>query len=172
MNEALFVGGYAAALLVVAIAMEWAARASHDQIDRTKTIGFRYHKQLNAWQCSEGTFLWPQRPDTSARVIRYHAKAEICNACALKSICTDAEDGRTLVRPLDAWPHSEMARFQRVLSLSLMILAAMLCAVELARQGDGRIQLAFGSGVLFSALLARREWHRARAVRTAWASQT
>src|SRR5262245_47933443 len=106
MTEALFVGGYAAALLVTAIVMEWIARASHERIHRLKTIGFRYHADLNAWQCSEGTFLWHQETDASARVVRYHAKAEICNACSLKSICTDANDGRTLVRPLDRWPHS------------------------------------------------------------------
>jgi hypothetical protein len=90
----------------------------------------------------EGTFLWHHETDEVARVVQYRAKAEICNACSLKSVCTDASDGRTLMRPLDGWPHSEMARFQRALSLSLMILAAMLCAVELARQetcGSGRV---------------------------------
>ena len=167
MNDALFVGGYSAAMLVVAVAMEWVARGSHERIHRTKTIGFRYHAQLNAWQCSEGTFLWHHESDASTRVVTYRAKAEICNACRLKSVCTDSEVGRTLVRPLDAWPHSEMARFQRVLSLSLMILAAMSCAVEATLQNEARIQLAFGAGMLASAFLAYREWGRVRAVRTA-----
>jgi hypothetical protein len=166
-NEAFFVGGYASVLLVIALAMGWAARTSHDRILRTKTIGFRYHLHLNAWQCSEGTFLWHHETDEAARVVQYRAKGEICNACSLKSVCTDSDDGRTLLRPLDGWPHSEMARFQRVLSLSLMILAGMLCAVELARQGDVRIQVAFGSGAALSVFLAHREWQRVRAVRTA-----
>lgn len=167
MNEVVFVAGYAAALLLAATALEWAGRASHERILHTKTIGFRYHAHLNAWRCSEGTYLWHHKTDESARIVEYRAKAETCNACPLKPVCTDSGDGRTLTRPLDQWPHSEMARFQRVLSLSLMVLATLLCAVELARQGDGWLRVAFGSGVLFSALLAHREWRRVRAVRTA-----
>ena len=139
--EAIFVGGYVAALLVTAFGMDWAARVSQERIHQTKTIGFRHHTDLNAWQCSEGTFLWKQEVDTVARVVRYHAKAEICNACRLKSVCTDSDDGRTLVRPLDPWPHSEMARFQRVLSLSLMVLALLLCGVEIARQTIGPLKI-------------------------------
>jgi len=167
MNDALFVAGYSAALLIIAVVMEWVARASHERIHRTKTIGFRYHAHLNAWQCSEGTFLWHHESDPSSRVITYRAKAETCNACPLKSVCTDSDVGRTLVTPLDAWPHSEMARFQRVLSFSLMILAAMSCAIEVALQNDARTQLAFGSGAFFAAFLAHREWRRVKAVRTA-----
>jgi hypothetical protein len=62
MNEAFFVGGYAAVLLVIAVAMEWAARASHERILHTKTIGFRYHLHLNAWQCSKGPSSGITRP--------------------------------------------------------------------------------------------------------------
>ena len=166
MSEVLFVGGYAALLLLVGAGLEWAARSSHERIHRTKTIGFRYHSHLNAWQCSEGTFLWHHETSHSARIVQYRAKAEICNACSRKAVCTDANDGRTLVRPLDRWPHSEMARFQRALSLSLMILATMLCVVEVARQGDATIRFAYGAGSIFSGWLAVREWRRLRGVRT------
>ncbi|HMI30501.1 MAG TPA: hypothetical protein VK527_02095 [Candidatus Limnocylindrales bacterium] len=167
-GEALFIGGYVAALLLTAMAMDWAARASHERIHRTKTIGFRYHSHLNAWQCSEGTLLWHQETDAVARVVRFHAKAEICNACSLKSVCTDSDEGRTLVRPLDDWPHSEMARFQRVISLSLMVLAVLLCCVEIARQSDAPVKVAFGASAFLSVALAVREWKRVRTVRTAW----
>lgn len=166
MQEALFAGSYAAALVLAAIAMDRVARASHDIIQETKTIGFRFHAQLDAWRCSEGTFLWRQETDPVGRIVRYGAKAEICNACPRKSVCTDSETGRTLLRPLDGWPHSEMARFQRALSLSMMVLAGLLCSVELFRQSDLRLQLAFGAGVVFTGWLTRREWRRVRAVRT------
>jgi len=165
--EGLFAGGYAASLLLVAVALEAVARASSERIHRTKTIGFRFHGQLDAWQCSEGTFLWRQETDPVAGVIRYGAKAEICNACSKKSVCTDSDRGRSLLRPLHGWPHSEMARFQRMISLSLMVLAVLLCAVEAIRQERWAVQLAFGAGLLLAAALAWREWKRVRAVRTA-----
>lgn len=167
MSEAILIGGYSAVLLLTAVLMDRVASSLHERIDQTKTIGFRYHAHLNAWQCSEGTFLWHHETDASARVIRFRAKAEICNACSLKRVCTDSDDGRTLTRPLDRWPHSEMARFQRVISLTLILLAALLCAVEIVRQGDAGIQASFGAGAMLSAVLARREWRRVRAVRTA-----
>lgn len=166
MQEALFIGGYAAALLVVAAIAAWAARFSHDRIQATKTIGFRFHDELNAWQCSEGTFLWHQESDAVGRVVRYHAKAEICNACALKSVCTDSDDGRTLVTPMDAWPHSEMARFQRVISLSMTVLAGLLCAVEVVRQEEVPVRIAFGTGILIASAWTWRGWRQVRAIRT------
>src|SRR5262245_5147606 len=92
-GEAVFVGSYVAVLVAIALAMDGIARVSSQKIHRVKTIGFRFHRHLNAWQCSEGTFLWHKETDDIARVIRYAAKAEICNACRLKPVCTDSSDG-------------------------------------------------------------------------------
>ena len=170
--EALFVAGYAAVLLLMAFVMDWAARASHETLHRTKTIGFTYHPHLNAWRCSEGTFLWHHETDEAARVVRFRGKAEICNACALKPVCTDSNTGRTLVRPLDSWPHSEMARFQRVLSFCLIVLAGVLSSVEIARQPVVSVKGAFAGSLLAVALLGVREWGRVRAVKTPWGGAT
>jgi hypothetical protein len=165
-TEAVFVGGYVLALLVIALVMEWTARFSHERIHRVKTIGFHYHAHLDAWQCSEGTFLWRVKQPAEVPVVRYHAKAEICNACRLKPRCTDSEDGRTLVRPGASWPHTEMARFQRVLSASLVLLAFLLCVVEAARQAHPAVRMPFGGGAVVCAVLALREGKRLRSVRT------
>ena len=167
-EEGLFVGGYALFLLAVSFLLGWAARRSHARVLRVKTIGFRYHEALDAWQCSEGTYLWRKERDAAARLVRYRAKAEMCNACALKPSCTDSTDGRELVRPMDAWPHTEMARFQRALSLALIVLAAILVAVEASRQGNPKLQAAFAGALLPCFLLARREAIGLRAVRTAF----
>jgi hypothetical protein len=166
-QEAVFIGGYTAFLIAVAAAMGWVARRSHERVLGVKTIGFRYHEPLDAWQCSEGTYLWRKERNEQARLVRYRAKAEMCNACPLKPACTDSDDGRELIRPMDTWPHSEMARFQRVISLALVLLAGVLAAVEAARQSDPRIQIAFGAVFLVCAALARREAAGIRAVRTA-----
>ena len=164
--EAWFIGGYAAFLVAVAAVLGWFARHSHDRVLRVKAIGFRYHESLDAWQCSEGTYLWKTDRDERARLVRYRAKAEMCNACPLKPDCTDSADGRELIRPMDAWPHSEMARFQGAISLALVLLAALLAAVEATRQADPRLQGVFAVGVFWCAWLAWREAARLRSVRT------
>lgn len=165
-EEALFVGGYALFLTGAAYALGWAARRSHTRVLDVKAIGFRYHHALDAWQCSEGTYLWRKERNEAARLVRYAAKAEMCNACALKHRCTDSDEGRELIRPMDAWPHNEMARFQRVISLSMMVLAAVLVAVEAVRQPSPLLQAAFGGALVPCFLLVRREAAGLRAVRT------
>ena len=124
-TEAWFVGGYVLLLLLVAVVLEWIARGSHERIHQAKTVGFRYHGHLNAWQCSEGTFLRHTGTDRHARVIRFRAEAKVCNGCRIKQHCTDSDEGRELVRTLDGWHRSEMARFQRALSASLIVLATL-----------------------------------------------
>lgn len=166
-EEAAFVGGYALFLIGVAAALGWTARRSHARVLRVKAIGFRYHQAFDAWQCSEGTYLWRSERDEKARLVRYRAKAEMCNACALKPSCTDSSDGRELIRPMDGWPHSEMARFQRTISLVLIVLAGILVGVEAARQADPRLQMTFGGATLPCFFMIRRELAGLRAVRTA-----
>jgi len=159
-SEAWFVGGYALLLLLIALGLEWIARGSHERIRRAKTVGFRYHGHLNAWQCSEGTFLRHADTDRHARVVRFRAEAKVCNGCRIKEHCTDSDEGRELIHPLEGWPRSEMARFQRALSLSLIVLAALFCAIETARQSEPPLRLFFLCGLLAGAVLARRELRR------------
>ena len=75
------------------------------------------------WQCPEGQHLWPHEFDHERRLVRYRAKAHVCNGCPRKDACTDSDRGREIVRPLDPWPHSEAGRFHRGLSLMLVALA-------------------------------------------------
>ena len=74
---------------------------------------------------------------------------------------------RTPLGPMDAWPHTEMARFQRAISLALIVLAGILIAVEAGRQPTPLLQMVFGGATLPCLLLARREALGLRAVRTA-----
>jgi hypothetical protein len=164
--EAWFVGAYALVLILVALLLEWIARGSHDRIHRAKTVGFRYHGHINAWQCTEGAYLWHHETDRHARVIRFRAEAKVCNGCGLKCHCTDSEEGRELVRPLDAWPHSDMARFQRGLSLSLIVLACVFCSIEAVRQSHPPLRATFACGLLVGGVLAKRERQRFREIRT------
>ncbi|HKO21944.1 MAG TPA: hypothetical protein VJX91_04760 [Candidatus Eisenbacteria bacterium] len=159
-SEAWFVAGYALLLFLVAVLLEWIARGSHERIHRAKTVGFQYHGHLNAWQCSEGTFLRHAETDRHARIVRFRAEAKVCNGCRIKHHCTDSDEGRELIHPLDAWPRSEMARFQRALSLSLIVLAALFCAIEAVRQAGVPVRVFFLCGVSVGFVLARRELGR------------
>jgi hypothetical protein len=131
--EAAFVAAYVVFLVLVAIGLEWVARFSHRQSHRSRTIGFRFHQHVNAWECSEGNYLWLQEVDQERRLAHYKGDAKICNACGVKHTCTDGDNGRELVRSLNAWTHTEMGQFQRVMSLTLLLLAAVIAIAELIR---------------------------------------
>ena len=57
----------------------------------------------------EGEHLWPHEFDHERRLMRYRAKAHVCNGCPRKADCTDSDEGREIVRPLDRWPHPRPA---------------------------------------------------------------
>jgi hypothetical protein len=131
--EAMLAGGYASALVLGALALEWLSAHTHRRSLRYRTAGFTYHPDHDAWTCPEGEYLWRHELDHERRLARYRARAHVCNACPVKERCTDSDHGRELVRPLDPWPHSEAGRFHRVISSMLVALAACVLLVELAR---------------------------------------
>jgi hypothetical protein len=131
--EAAFAAGYAAALVCSAYLLEWLSAHTHRRALRFRTAGFDYHADTDHWVCPEGEHLWPHEFDREKRLVRYRAKPQVCNACAIKHRCTDSDSGREIVRPLDPWPHSEAGRFHRVIALLLVALSALILVVELAR---------------------------------------
>jgi hypothetical protein len=155
--EVWLAGGYAAFLLVAAVVLEWLSAHTHRRALRYRTAGFTYHEHLDAWQCPEGEHLWPHEFDSERRVVRYRAKAHICNGCSVKERCTDSDRGREIVRPLDPWPHSEAGRFHRVLSLLLVVLAALVLVLETARHHGAKADIAVLAALLaLTALTGRR----------------
>jgi hypothetical protein len=125
--------GYAALLTVGAFGLEWLSAHTHRRALRFRTAGFAYHPDHDHWLCPEGELLWPHELDRERRLVRYRARAHVCNTCPSKHRCTDSDHGREIVRPLDPWPHSEAGRFHRVIALVLVALAALVLAVALAR---------------------------------------
>ncbi|MDQ5833463.1 MAG: hypothetical protein M3550_10480 [Actinomycetota bacterium] len=121
--EVVLAAGYGAFLLLAAAAIEWLSAHTHRRSLRYRTAGFAYDATHDHWQCPEGQHLWPHEFDSDRRLVRYKAKAHICNGCPRKDACTDSDTGREIVRPLDPWPHSEAGRFHRGLSLLLVALA-------------------------------------------------
>jgi hypothetical protein len=128
--EVLLAAAYAAALVLGAFVLEWLSAHTHRRSLRYRTAGFTYEETDDRWECPEGQHLWPHELDTERRLVRYRAQAHVCNGCPRKAACTDSDRGREVVRPLDPWPHSEAGRFHRVLSLLLVVLAALILLVE------------------------------------------
>jgi hypothetical protein len=153
--EVLLATGYALALLLSAGALEWLSAHTHRRSLRYRTAGFEYDAQQDAWQCPEGQHLWPHEFDHERRLVRYRAKAHICNGCPRKDACTDSDQGREIVRPLDPWPHSEAGRFHRGLSLMLVVLALLVLVVAGARN-NAPAEAALLGAVLVVALVTGR----------------
>jgi hypothetical protein len=131
--EVLLACGYAAALVSGAFVLEWLSAHTHRRALRYRTAGFSYDADHDHWQCPEGEHLWPHEFDRELRLVRYRARAHVCNRCPSKPRCTDSNDGREIVRTIDSWPHSEAGRFHRVIALLLVALSALILLVELAR---------------------------------------
>lgn len=132
-TEILFAAGYAGFLTCGAFALEWLSAHTHRRALRYRTAGFTYEATYDHWRCPEGEHLRPHEVDHERRLVRYRARAHVCNSCPSKPLCTDSDRGREIVRPMDPWPHSEAGRFHRVIALSLVTLAGLILLVQLVR---------------------------------------
>jgi hypothetical protein len=153
--EVVLAAGYAGFLVAAAMVIEWLSAHTHRRALRYRTAGFAYDPRFDHWECPEGQHLWPHEFDSERRLVRYRAKAHICNGCPRKDACTDSDQGREIVRPLDPWPHSEAGRFHRGLSLMLVVLALLVLVVAGARN-NAPADAALLGAVLVVALVTGR----------------
>jgi hypothetical protein len=154
--EVVLAGGYAAALTLGAFALEWLSAHTHRRALRFRTAGFAYVADHDHWVCPEGEQLWPHELDRERRLVRYRARAAVCNACPRKARCTDSDRGREIVRPLDPWPHSEAGRFHRVIALVLVALSALVVVVVALARHHEPLELAVLLALLGAVALAGR----------------
>lgn len=136
--EVVLAAAYALVLVVAAVLLERLARQAHRRAERYQTVGFTYHAQLDGWVCPADQRLHRIETDPVRRVSRYRAPAHACNACHLKGDCTDSDDGRTLEHRDDSWLESELRRFHRGLSVTLLVLATVILAAEIIRHDRPR----------------------------------
>jgi hypothetical protein len=153
--EVVLAAGYAGLLTAAAFALEWLSAHTHRRALRFRTAGFAYDETHDHWLCPEGEHLWPHEFDRERRLVRYRARASVCNACHAKERCTDSDRGREVVRPLDPWPHSEAGRFHRVIALLLVALGVLILLAEAARNHDPP-EAAVLLGLLLPTVLAGR----------------
>ena len=123
--------GYAIFLAAIAFLLEWAARHAHRRSSTVTTIGFTYHAERDIWRCPENQHLFPVFAEAIKGTVVYRAHPETCNACRSKSACTDSDKGRTIERKNPGSLQYGMQRFHRGISLTLLILASLILAIEI-----------------------------------------
>lgn len=131
--EYLLALGYAAFLLAVALLLEMVARNAHQRSLRMSTIGFTYHDDRDVWRCPENQHLFPVFSDPVRGSVTYRAPAAVCNACRSKAACTDSSAGREIEHKKTPSLQYGMQHFHRALSLTLLVLANLVLAVEILR---------------------------------------
>jgi hypothetical protein len=124
---------YALFLTGVAFLLERLARRSQKRADGYRNAGFIYFGEFDYWECPAGHQLVQLKTDHQRRVTTYRAPASACNSCSLKLNCTDSDEGRLLEKRLDTWLESELRKFHRGVSLTLLVLAAVILMGEIVR---------------------------------------
>ena len=152
-TESVLAAGYAVLLVLVAIGLDFLARHSHRRSELYRTAGFTYDEHLDAWECPEGERLHRIETDVQRRLVRYRARAHVCNSCPRKADCTDSETGRELTRALDPWPHSEVGRFHRGIAVTIVCFGALVvCAGAALNHGPGDLAV-LGGALLVSTVV-------------------
>lgn len=131
--EVILATGYAIALIVAAGVLEWLSRHANRRSRAFRTGGFTYEKHHDYWVCQQGEQLWPAEFDREKRLVRYRARSSACQACAIRHLCTDSDQGREVTRAIDPWPHSEAGRFHRGIAVTVAGLSLFVLVIELAR---------------------------------------
>ena len=150
--ETLMAAGYAVFLALAALALDLLARHSHRRSQAYRTAGFTYHPSSDAWVCPEGEHLHRVEVDPHLRLIRYRARAHVCNGCKLKEACTDSDEGREITRAIDPWPHSEAGRFHRGIALVMVGLTSLVLAAGAALNHSSADLIVLGVALAISAL--------------------
>lgn len=129
-SEVLIAEGYSLFLVAVAAVLEWLARHSHRRSEQMRVNGFKFHQELDHWECPTGNLLHRHSVDQQRNIVRYRAPAHICNCCHKKTDCTDSDEGREIEHRVNSWVQSEIRRFHRGISLALLLLAALILAFQ------------------------------------------
>jgi hypothetical protein len=154
--EALLAAGYCTFLVLVAVGLDALARHSQHRSGRYRTAGFSFLSEHDAWRCPEGEFLRRIEVDSQRRIVRYRARAAVCNACPAKAECTDSDLGREIAAPIDPWPHSEAGRFHRGISVALVAIGVLVAAAAMARNPGLPDLAVLGSALALAAITGAR----------------
>ena len=100
--------------------LEFLARAHYHRAERHAHHGFSYDAGLDRYECPQGELLTLHTFDERDKLAIYKAPAASCNECVLKTFCTPHDKGRRVYRSLAAFHETDIGRFHRRLSLTIV----------------------------------------------------
>jgi hypothetical protein len=103
--------------------LEFLARAHYHRAERYAHHGFSYDAELDRYECPQGELLTLDTLDDRNKLAIYKAPASSCNECVLKTFCTPHDEGRRIYRSLAAFHETDVGRFHRRLSLTIVAVA-------------------------------------------------
>jgi hypothetical protein len=119
---------YLLALWVGGWALELMARAHFRRAQRYAHHGFAYDAVLDHYECPQGERLTLHTFDDRNKLAIYKAPAATCNECVLKAFCTPHDEGRRVYRSLAEFHETDVGRFHRRLSLTILAVALAFSA--------------------------------------------
>ena len=123
--------GFEQVLLLAYLVVLWAggwvleslARVHFQRAERHAHHGFSYDAELDRYECPQGELLTLDTFDDRDKLAIYKAPAASCNECVLKTFCTPHDEGRRVYRSLSAFHETDVGRFHRRLSLTIVAVA-------------------------------------------------
>jgi hypothetical protein len=103
--------------------LEFLARAHFHRAESYAHRGFSYDTGLDRYECPQGELLTLHTFDDRNKLAIYKAPAASCNVCVLKAFCTPHDEGRRVYRSLAAFHETDVGRFHRRLSLTIVAVA-------------------------------------------------
>jgi hypothetical protein len=100
--------------------LELLARAHFHRARRFAHAGFVYDAELDRYECPQGELLTLETFDSRNKLAIYKAPASSCNACVLKSFCVPHDEGRRVYHSLAEFHETDLGRFHRWLSLTIL----------------------------------------------------
>lgn len=143
---------YIIALWTGGWALEFLARAHFRRAARHGHRGFSYDAELDRYECPQGELLTLDTFDDRNRLAIYKAPAASCNDCVLKAFCTPHDEGRHVYRSLAEFHETDIGRFHRGLSITILAVALAFAAGGVAaywnKPGEWLQVVAAGIGIV------------------------
>jgi hypothetical protein len=108
--------------------LELLARAHFHRARRFAHNGFAYDAELDRYECPQGELLTIETFDSRNKLAIYKAPASSCNACVLKAFCVPHDEGRRVYHSLAEFHETDIGRFHRWLSLTILGVALAFSA--------------------------------------------
>lgn len=132
--------------------LEALAQAHFRRAQRHAHDGFAYDAELDRYECPQGELLTLDTHDDRDKLAIYKAPAASCNACVLKAFCAPHDEGRRIYHSLAEFHETDVGRFHRRLSLTILGVALAFAGGGLvawwSRPGGWLLAIAFGVSIV------------------------